>query len=911
MLYGRAAERAEVERLVAGARAGSGGAAVIRGEAGIGKTALLEHAADAAGGALVLRCAGCPSEAEQPFASLELMLRPALGRSGDLPADDAERLRAVGESGTGGREELFHVRRAMLALLRRLAAARPVLCLVDDAQWLDAASADVLVFVARRLGGEPVALLAAARDEATFGSSGLPQLRLPRLAPDPAAALLAETGGDLSPPARERVIAEADGNPLALRVLPASLSPAQRMGRMNPWTFHDGTSPVSGTFQAEASAQLAALPPATQTVLSAAAADDAGDTARIAAAAERLGATVADLAPAERAGLLAASGMTIGFAHPLVRAAAYHRATTVERRAVHRALAECAGDEHAELRAWHMAAATVGRREDVAAELERSGRRSGGSRAYACLARSAELTPDAGIRSARLAAAALAASDAGLYGGATELLARADRQAAGPAARAGLARAGAAVEAECGSPRTACRTLLDGAAPIAGRDPEEALLMLGEAVRCGWEAGDARLVREALDAMGTVAPPWDSPLAAWPPALAASVASGAAEAVVTLTGVARRSLPAGTGRRLAAASAAIADGAYEAAEDYVRDCREHGLAGRLPHAMQTLAHAQLERGRHREARESAAEGLRLAGDGRRHRAGHLSCLLGWLAAVEGDGERCARLVAAGMEHARTARITPTVSLGTWALALLDLGHGRNADALARLEDVPDGVPEAGPFTSAVRQAADRVEAAVRCGRPEKAERSLSFLERQAVLNPAPVTAAILQRCRAQLYSGEKAERHFTEAVAFGRRKGGNRYELARTHLLYGEWLRRARRRAGAGEQLSRAMELFEELGARVWAERARTELEAAGARPAGAEPRGVRIGGLTHQELQIVRLAAAGASNREIAARLYLSPRTVGNHLYRAYRKLDVRTRGELRGLDLGTGAGRAPSAAD
>ncbi|WP_433467844.1 ATP-binding protein [Spirillospora sp. CA-128828] len=892
MLYGRTAECAEIERMIAGARAGSGGAAVIRGETGIGKTALLDHAAGAADGALVLRCAGCPSEAEQPFAALELMLRPMRGTRGP----DADRLRAVTEAQAVGREDVFTVRRAVLSLLRRAAAERPVVCLVDDAQWLDTASADALVYAARRFAAEPIALLAAARDGETLGSAGLAEIRPRRLCSDDAAALLR---AELPPPARSRVLAEADGNPLALRLLAASLSPAQRAGRINPFTFHDGVSPIGGAVQAEACAQLDALPPATRTLLLAAAADDTRDAARITAAAARLGSTVADLAPAERAGLLDATGTAIGFAHPLVRAAVYHRATTSERRAVHRAVAACAGDEHPELRAWHLAAATVGHREDAAAELERAGEWSGDRRAYVCYARAAELTADEPTRAHRLAAAARAAGEAGLFGGAAELVARAAPLTAGPLTRAELAQAGAAAEFECGSPRRAARTLVDGAAPIGGRDPAEASLMLAEAVRFAWHAGDRALMREAAGALRAVPLPAGSPLARLPSVAGPDTAG--AEALAEL----RHALPDELDRRLAAFFAAFADGAPEVVSRFARDCGD--VPGRLPYALQTLAHAEIDQGLHREARETAAEGLRLADEaGARYRSAHLSCLLGWLAAAEGDERRCTALVAAGLEHARAEGIVPTVSLGTWALALLDLGLGRHADALGRLEDVPGDVPEGGPVTSVVRQAADRIEAAVRSGRPGRAEPPLALLERRAARGASPLIRAIAERSRAQLASDERAERHFANAAELLRRKDGNHFERARTELLYGEWLRRVRRRAEARTHLTLALELFEKLGARVWADRANGELGATGARQAGSRqaeaPPLVGAGRLTHQELQIVRLAAAGASNREIAARLFLSPRTVGNHLYRAYPKLGVRTRAELRRLDLGAG---------
>ncbi|SPT58362.1 helix-turn-helix transcriptional regulator [Actinomadura madurae] len=892
MLQGRAAECAEIERLVAGARAGAGGAAVIRGEQGIGKSALLDHAAGLADGALVLRCSGYRPEAEQPFAALDLMLRPVR----DLGGPDAERLRAVSESGGAGREDVFTARRAVLSLLRRAGAGRPVLCLVDDAQWLDAASADALVYAARRFGAEPVALLAAARDDATFGSSGLAEIRPARLGPDDAAALLRAL---LPPPARDRVRAEADGNPAALRLLASCLSSGQRAGRINPFTFHDGTSPLGGTVQAEAGARLAALPPAARTLLLVAAADDTRDAARITAAAGRLGSTVADLAPAERAGLLETTGLTIGFAHPLVKAVAYHHATTSERRAVHRALADSAGDGEPELRAWHLAAAAVGHRAYVAAELERAGEWSGDRRAHICYARAAELTADGRTRAHRLAAAARAASQAGLLDGAADLVARAAPLAADPLTRAELAQAEAAVEFERGSPRRAARTLIDGAAPIRGRDPAEAALMLAEAVRCGWHAGDPRLVREAAGALRAV------PLPAGPvPAELPRVVDAAVSAARGTRAPAgpRPPLPHEPDRRLAASLIPFTD-SCETVSRFARDCRD--VPGRLPYALQALARALIGRGRHREARAAAEEGLRLAGEaGARYRAAHLSCLLGWLAAVEGDEGRCAALVAEGLEHARAEGIAPTVSLGTWALALLDLGAGRHAGALARLEELPEDAPEGGPVASLARQAADRAEAAVRSGRPERAEPPLARLEGWARRTSFPGIRGLAARCRALLADPATAERHFADAVELFRRNEANVYERARTELLYGEWLRRTRRRAEAGRHLGLALKTFEELGARAWGERAKAELFATGARTAERPEKDGGLGRLTHQELQIVRLAAAGASNREIAARLFLSPRTVGNHLYRAYPKLGVRTRVELRRLDLGAAAG-------
>jgi DNA-binding CsgD family transcriptional regulator len=992
VLYGRSEELERVARVFAGAKLAVGGALVIRGEAGIGKTALLREATEGAGHGTLLRAAGHPAESGQPLAFLDLLLRPVRDRFPDLLeapratvlADALESGEVGGAGGTGGvggpggaggadGAGLFPVRRAVLELLCGLATERPVFCVVDDAQWLDPASADVLAYAGRRLGAERVALVLAARDGIDEGEAralaGLPELRLGRLGPDAAVKLLkGETlGTHLSPPARERIVLAAEGNPLALREFAASLTSAQRSGRLNPFSFFAGTRTRGGAVHEEFRARLDALPPTTGTLLLVAAADDTRDLILISAAAETLGVEPADLGHAERAGFLQVTGTTVAFGHPLARAAAYQHATTAERRAAHRALAAAAGartEPRAEARAWHRAAATVGSDEKAADRLEGVARSAAGWQAHAAHARAAELTEEPRLRARRMAAAARTAMDAGLLDGALRLSGEAARLTGDPLTRAELARVEAWVEFERGSVRAACRMLINGAALITDLDPAEAILMLGEAVRCGWHAGDLPLLYRAERAVHAVPPPPDPVVAGLPRALSAVISAfpsgrsgpeADAQAVRSLAEAAAHPLPPDVARRLMSLTFGLSVAAQKprSAVDQVAECRASGQWGRLPQALMTLAYAALHNGRHREARATTAEALQLTIEaGQLHRASALRCLAGWLAAVGGDEEECLAFVSAGMEHAQAAGLVHTASLGTWALSLLDLAYGRSEEALTRLEEIPPG----GSCLTAIRRAPDHIEAAVRCGRPEHATRSLALLRSWGEHRPSTLMRAILERCHALTAPHEAdAERHYEGAMNL-HEQGGNPYEKARTQLLYGEWLRRARRRGAARVQLTAAAEAFEHLGARPWALRARAELLATGLHPShgGADhpqasghtngrarglvvaripgPAGAGSAGgpgtprdqpnarvrpsshdqpqppaqpspeassrLTHQELQIVRLAAGGASNREIAEQLFLSPRTVGNHLYRAFPKLGIKTRAELAGLD-------------
>ncbi|WP_329522470.1 AAA family ATPase [Spirillospora sp. NBC_01491] len=931
-MLGRAAERERIAAVVAGASAGAGGALVVRGEAGIGKTALLAHAVRLARGPVrsradgvprgtrVLRGAGHADEAAQPFAFLDLLLRPVRYQVARLPEPRATALLAALDGDADGERDRFAVRRALLSLLCLLAAERPLLCLVDDARWLDPASTDALAFAARRIGGERIALLIAARDGDAALAHGLPELPLGGLGAGAARDLLRElpAAGPLpavGPQSTERIIAEAAGNPLALRTLAAALGAEQRADGLNPHAFYDGTAPVAGPVPGEFRARLEGLPASVRTLLLVAAAGDDRDLVAMAQAAETLGLDHADLGHAERAGLLQVAGLELRFTHPLLRAVAYQAATTEERRAAHRALAGAAGPDGEERRAWHLAAAAAGPDEQVAARLQWVAERAGGRRGHTAHARAARLTPDRRVRARRLVTAARAAFDAGLSDDAERLADEAAALTADPGVAAAAARVGAGVAFERGLTRTACRTLIDGAALIGDRDPAELLLMLSEAVRCGWQAGDPRLLGDVEPvlrtlALGAVSLGRDSPLAPLPAALSAVVAAlrtdpSGVGPVRALAAAANCPMPAELNHRLMTSAIGVAvtgpESAADSAAEFAARCRRDGLLGRLPYALHSLGHVQLHQGRHHAAETTLQEGLaRAVETGRLHWANQCRALLAWISAVRGDEARCDAFSADAMTDVPEADVVEGNALAaaytSWARALLDLGYGRTAEAFARFEALWPTVP----CSAAIRRAPDHIEAAVRCGRPDAAARPLALLEAWNEHNPSPAVRAVTERCRALVTATGDAEQHYAEALRL-HAETDQPYERARTELLYGQWLRRVRRRAKARTHLEAAEEAFQLLGAHPWTVAARTELEATGV-PAASPPGPLAPvgGGLTHQELQIVRLAASGASNREIATRLFLSPRTVGNHLYRAFPKLGIKRRAELSRLGFG-----------
>ncbi|MEV6037392.1 AAA family ATPase [Nonomuraea sp. NPDC052116] len=1024
MVLGRIAERARIDDLLASARAGRRGALLITGETGIGKTVLLDHAAAAAADLRVLRGVGIESEAELPFAGLRLLLHPYLDRLGTLPGPQAAMLQAAFGMDDAAVGDRFLIGAATLSLLSELSGDGPLVCLIDDTQWFDRASLDALLFAARRLHADPIAMIFAARsgdgdapprqqgpcirpapradDWASMSFAtpvpGLDVLRLSTLDQESVTSLLDAHARGLTGPLRERVLAESRGNPLAVIELATMLNAVQGNGRPTPPPHAvpppTGPPPVAGHVQDAFQAQIAGLPAATRLLLLIAAADDTGSLQMILRVGTLLGVSAADLEPAERARLVGlAPGGSVTFRHPLIRAAAYQVAPHAGRVQVHEAFARALDGEYdPDRRAWHLAAATPGPDEEVAAELERAarraGRRGGVTAMMSAFERAAQLSTDETRRVWRLIAAARAAHEAGLPDRAVELADQAagmpdraagsvdralgltnrnagsadpalgltdhsaglpdrapglpDRNAgpddlalglpdrgvdpvdralgvadhgAGPAGRfpqpadrparplrdpsltAEAAWIRAQVEYERGSPAVAAALAVDGATSIAATDPERAVSILTEAVWYARDAGDHDLVRQCAALLETVEP--------GAPVVGGLIGfrhlyDGRPDVGVPpmreLAGAARQGKAGGFVERLIAGFAGMLvaedEIATEVLESLVADVREQGEVGRLTYALEPLAIVQLLRGRFMDADAGVTEALSLATDlGQDLQVVVLNAIAAWLAAVGGDEISCRSLAAGVLEH-RTRHPTDAAP-ASWALGLLHLAGGRFDEATARLDEVCGG-PAQHDFL--IRAVPDHVEAAVRAGLPEQAARHLPALSDWAEQTGRPHAIALARRCVALLADEDAAAGHFTAALELHERDP-RRYDEARTRLAYGEWLHRHRRHTEAKDQLADALAAFERLGARTWASRARAELSALGERPS-AHPRALDpLARLTPQELQVVRLAAAGMSNREIAARLFLSPRTVGHHLYKAYPKLGVTHRVELAQL--------------
>lgn len=692
---------------------------------------------------------------------------------------------------------------------------------------------------------------------------------------------------------------------------------------MKKGLYRPGGLPLSHSLRAVFHSQVDPLPEATQTLLVIAAAEEGLD--EVLATAERFGKGVDDLLPAEKAGLITLDGQRIAFRHPLIREAVYQRAPMSLRLAVHAALAETlTGDHRADRRAWHLAAAATGPDEHVAAELERTGARAARRRGHAVAAgayeRAAALTEAGpGTRARRLTLGAEAATEAGDLDWAAKLAAEAESQAvsqtagqagADPLLRSRIAHVQATALLWRGEYGQAHRLMLRAA------DLDPALLV--RACQTAWYVGEPEL---AEIAERLVAAPPDGPMAA--------LARLEAVALAQLTGVGRAGHPVPLAQALAqpfeetldgtleqALGQAIAraeenlagqppglaamtcgaplivgadDAALRLARGLVTRCHAEGSLGVLPMVLFFLAQAELFRNGHPDdVADTASTALRVAQDTGQHQwaVAHKG-LLAYLAAMAGDEERCRTLTAETL--AGPAVPMPGAHWADWARALFDLGHGRIEAALTRLEALTNG--PGWYHVSAMRCVPDLVEAAVRRGEPGRAEHAVARYSRLGQRH-------LTERCRALLAEDAAAERHYLAALAVQ----APPFERARTSLLYGEWLRRARRRSAAIPQLRDARDTFERLGARPWADRAGNELRAAGARSADTPSTDVTgpsgQAGLTSQERQIVRLAARGLSNKDIAAQLFLSPRTVGYHLYKAYPKLGVASRAELVALD-------------
>jgi DNA-binding CsgD family transcriptional regulator len=909
MLLGRDAERARVGALLDAARASRSGALLIRGAPGIGKTALLADAREQAAGMQVLSARGVESESDLPFAALHQLTRPALHLIERLPRPQADALRvALGLAARGG-EDRFLISVACLSLLSELVEEGPVLCLVDDAHWLDAPSSDALLFVARRLGAEGIAMLFVAReaDGTYFEAPDLPAVELGPLDGKSAGALLARHAGRaLSPPVQGVLVEQSRGNALALVELPASLSQAQLSGEERlPEVLL-----LSQGLQRLFLERVARLPESTQSLLLVAAADSTGQLSTISHAAEILGVPHEALAPAEQAGIAIVRGTSLEFRHPLIRSAVYQRAGSSERRAAHLALAQALDDTvEWDQRAWHRAAAAAGPDAEVADALEgaadRARRRSGHAAAATAFERAARLSVDDESRGARLVAAASSAWDAGQPARALLLLREAHPLVTEPQARAQLEHVHGVVQFRCGTLLEAFDILIEGSAVAASFDLRKALEMLFDAANAAATAGDYARVAEA-GRLGAALPATGNEVDKVLVGLLIGIGSlqrgeSAQELSRVLEAIERGSEFDDPRWLIWASGGAQFVGDKELAAEFLRraisQARASGKRERLASALVSFVLDGIIQGRHSVLGE-AAEGLSLTREaGLENLATLFLATHAWFAAVQGRGDECRAFATEARERARTSGAGLGAALADWALSILDLTSGRPTEAALRLRAMRVAEPGAGHPYIALLSSPDLVEAAVRAGEREPAEEAVAALEDFAEPDGPMWARALAARGRALLSSGDDAELEFERALS-PHAEGDRVFDRARTALLYGEFLRRGRRRVDARAQLRDALQVFEQLGAAAWSHRALAELRASGESARKRDPS--TVDELTPQELQIARFVAEGLSNKEVAAQLFLSPRTIEYHLRNVFSKLGITSRMQLATMALG-----------
>jgi DNA-binding CsgD family transcriptional regulator len=890
--------------LVAAVRAGESRALVVRGEPGVGKTALLDYLDEQTEGCRVVHVAGVQSEMDFAFAGLHQLLAPMLDYLEQLPVPQREALRTVFGLSEGPVPDRFLVSLAVLSLLSEAAGERPLLCVIDDEQWLDQASAQALGFAARRLGADPVGLVFAARVPGEE-LAGLPELVVGGLAEANARALLdSALAGPLDARVRDQIVAEAEGNPLALLELPRGMTPAELAGGFGLPATRSLTGRIEDSFQR----RLDALPTQTRRLLLLAAADPSGDPALVWRAAERLGLSVQGAAaPAVDAGL-AEFGARMRFRHPLVRSVAYRSAPFKERQQVHEALAE-ATDPTADpdRRAWHRAQAAAGPDEEVAAELERSaGRaqaRGGLAAAAAFLERSVLLTADPARRGERTVAAAQASVQAGAFDKALGLLVTAE---AGPldelqGALVELLRGQVAFASGMGG--DAPPLLLRAAARLEPLNPDLAretyLNAWGAAVFAGRLEGAGELVeisRAARAAPAPAHPPRPVDLLLEGFALASTDGRAAAAPALRQAAAAFASerTPAEDRLRWAwlAGNTAVylwdVDGYDAISAGATQLMRAAGALGQLPLGLQAQAAVATWCGDFPAAAALITE-VRLVTEATGTLMAPYAAIS--LTAARGRESEAAPLLEATMAEALGGGQGIAVSWVRWATAILHNGLGRYADAAAAAE-LASEVPE---YLVSGLALPDLVEAAARTGNTRLATGAVDRLAETTQPGGTDWGLGVEARSRALVSQGLAAEELYREAIdRLGRTR--LRPDLARAHLLYGEWLRRENRRTDAREQLRTAYDQLSAIGMEAFAERARRELLATGetARKRTARPAVAVSQELTPQEAQVARLARDGLSNPEIGTRLFISSHTVQYHLGKVFAKLGISSRSQL-----------------
>jgi DNA-binding CsgD family transcriptional regulator len=900
-LVGREREQDAIRRLLAGVR-DRGAALVVHGEAGVGKSALLEAAAGMAAGQgmRVLHTTGTEAERNLPFAALHQLLRPVLAQARALPPPHRDAIQAAFAMTDGAAPELFLIAMAALGLLTEAAGDAPLVMIADDAQWMDSASAEVLAFMARRVEWDPVIMLISLRDgyDAPLVRAGLPTLRVAALGERAARELLEKHHRGLAAPARDRLLAEAEGNPLALLELPATLDSGTRSGEALLPSHLLLTARLEHAF----TARMAELPAATRVLLLVAAADDTTGLGEIMTAAGIVAGaqpTVESLDPAVQAGLVSVDGLAVRFRHPLVRSAAYQAATVAELHAVHAALAEVlSGDP--DRRVWHRAAAVVGPDSAVAAELAetaaRARRRGGLVTAVAGYERAAALTREPDQRGAMLLRAAEAASELGRSEMVRRLLREADSLDLGPRDRAQSLWLGYAFPGGSAKDPEPVRALVETARAMTGRgDSDLALSLLSTAARlCYWgglSGGPAADVLDAADQTGVAA---DHPRLVYIQANVAPLERGA----VVLAHLARYGPTDDPGVLQLLGAAATITGAFDQAFRLFGKAearlREQGRLGVLAGILPSRAWSAILAADFPAALTSAEEGAKLAAEtGQPFWELHAWTAQATIAALRGDDATAEKLAAKVERTALPLGAAGNLALAQYARGLSAIGQGKHQEAYDQLRRVyQSGDPAHHPLFVSF-DIGDLAEAAARSGHHDEARALMRHAESAARRTTSPWLHATLRYARAVL-AEEDAEIAFKEAADY---EGIARWPFleARLQLAFGEWLRRQRRTSESRPPLRTARDAFDALGAIPWSQRARHELRAAG--EASAHPARGTLDILTPQELQIVAMAAEGLSNREIGQRLYLSHRTVESHLYRAFPKLQITTRSQLPGV--------------
>jgi DNA-binding CsgD family transcriptional regulator len=899
-LLGRPSECEALEGLLESVRVGESRTLVLRGEAGVGKTALLEFLVDRASGFRVARAVGVESEMELAYATLHQLCAPMLDRLENLPGPQRNALGVVFGLRDGMAPDRFLVGLAVLGLLSEVAAEEPLLCVIDDAQWLDRASAEALAFVARRLLAEPVALVIgtrAAGDEFKGGE----ELVLGGLPDDIACELLdSAMPGPLDGLVRDRLVAEARGNPLALLELPRNLTPAQLAGGFGI----DGAVTLTQRIEESYVRRLRALPADTQRLVLVAAAEPVGDPGLLWRAADSLGISPTASAAAVSDGLLGV-GARVRFHHPLVRTAVYQSASPEDRQSAHAALAEATDAElDPDRRAWHRAQAALGPDDEVARELEQSAGRAlarGGLAASAAfLAQAVRLTLDPARRGERALAAAQAALLAGDTRGATALLGTAQAASLNDLGLARVDLLHARTAFASNRSRDAPAMLLRAAKKLESLDVALAREAYLEAFSAGFFAGrlggDAGLPDVALAARSAPAPsgrPAPTDLLLDGHALLFTEGYDAAAPVLHRALRAFRDEEVGGHdlRWLWLACITAADlwddrSWQELSARHVALCREAGALSELPIALSSRAHTHLFAGE-----MSTAVSLVQELDAVNELTGGRVAPYAALGATAWRGRESEAL-------ALTDRVLKdSVARGEGnGLAIAYWVRAMVYNALGRYEEAVSAAEESTAYPSALSAShnwglVELVEASARCGR---ADRAAAAFERLAASTRAGGTSwarGVEARSRALLTEGPSAETLYHEAME---NLADTRCvaELARARLLYGEWLRRGRRRLDAREQLRAAHDVFAAMGAEAFAERASRELLATGERARKRTPE--TRDELTAQELQVARLAREGLSNPQIGARLLISPRTVEYHLHKVFNKLEIRSRTQL-----------------